>query len=112
MKIYHNPRCGKSRDTLALIRSQGVEPEIVEYLKTPLSKKELQSLLKLLKIPAEALLRKGEAVFKEQFKGQSHSEAEWIDILVQYPQLMERPIVVEGQRAVIGRPPENVLGLL
>lgn len=112
MKIYHNPRCRKSRETLALLRENGLEPEIVEYLKEPLQEAELALLLKKLGIPAEKLLRKGERVFKENFKGKDFSEAEWIAIIAEHPVLMERPIVETEDRAVIGRPPENINALL
>ena len=112
MKIYHNPRCRKSRETLAIIEEKGASPEIIEYLKTPPSKQELQTILSKLGIQASQLVRKGEAIYKENFKGKDISEAEWLDILVEYPKLIERPIVVEGNKAVIGRPPENVLELL
>lgn len=112
MKIYHNPRCRKSRETLALIREAGTEPEIVEYLKTPPSAAELKALLGMLGIPAEALLRKGEAIFKSDYKGKSLSEDEWIAAMAAHPVLIERPIVVKGKKAVLGRPPENVKVLL
>ncbi len=109
--IYHNPRCGKSRDTLALLRERGVEPEVVEYLKTPPDAATLSRLLAALGMSAEQLLRKGEAVFKQQYKGQSLDEAGWIAAMVAEPILIERPIVVRGARAVLGRPPENVAAL-
>ncbi len=112
MKIYHNPRCSKSRQTLNLLKEQGIEPEIVLYLDTPPSKRELQTLVKQLNIKPSQLLRKGEKIYKEQFKGKEVSEAEWIDIMMEYPKLIERPIVVKDGKAVLGRPPENVLDLL
>lgn len=112
MKIYHNPRCKKSRETLALIREAGIEPEIIEYLKTPPSAAELKSLLKMLGIAAGDLIRKQEKVYKETFKGQQLSEEEWIDVMVAHPKLIERPIVVEGDKAILGRPPGNVRQLL
>lgn len=112
MKIYHNPRCSKSRQTLNLLKEQGIEPEIVLYLNTPPSKTELQTLVKQLNIKPSQLLRKGEKIYKEQFKGKEISETEWIDIMMEYPKLIERPIVVKDGKAVLGRPPENVLDLL
>lgn len=113
MKIYHNPRCGKSRQTLALIREAGVEPEIVEYLKTPPSRAELDRLLKLLDMQPQELMRKGEKVYKELGLGRrTLTRKEAIDVMVENPILIERPIVVEGDRAVLGRPPENVNELL
>ena len=112
MKIYHNPRCSKSRQTLALIEEKRSDVEIVEYLNNIPSKNELKEILSLLNIPAEKLLRKGEAIFKEKYKGKNLSEDEWIDAMIEYPKLIERPIVIEGNKAVSGRPPENVLELL
>lgn len=108
MKIYHNPRCRKSRETLQLIEAQGIQPEIVEYLKDTPSEKEIADLLKLLQISAEELLRKEESVFKENYKGKSLSEKEWIKAMHDNPKLIQRPIVVENGKAVLGRPPENV----
>ena len=111
MKIYHNPRCRKSRETLELIREKNVEPEIIEYLKDIPSKEELKGLISLLGISAEQLLRKNEAVFKEKYKGKSLSDDEWIEAMIANPKLIERPVVVSGKKAVLGRPPENVLDL-
>jgi len=88
-----------------------MEPQIIKYLEEPPSESELQDLLQKLGIKAEALVRKGEAIYKEQLKGKNLSEAEWIRAMVQYPKLIERPIVVKGERAVIGRPPQNVEAL-
>ena len=110
--IYHNPDCGTSRNTLALIRNAGIEPHVVEYLKTPPSRDELAAVLARLGMKAEDIVRKGEEVYKLEFKGRSLTEAEWLDALVAHPILIERPIVVCGERAVIGRPPEKVLELL
>ena len=112
MKIYHNPRCSKSRQTLQLINESGKKVEIVEYLNTPPTFDELKSIVDQLGISPEQLLRKNEAIFKEQFKGKSYSDDEWIQIMIDHPKLIERPIVVEGKKAVLGRPPENVLNLL
>lgn len=112
MKIYHNPRCRKSRETLAIIEEKGVSPEIIEYLNEVPSKTELKDILQKLGISAEQLLRKGEADYKDNFKGKELSEDQWIDAMIKYPKLIERPIVVDGNRAVLGRPPENVLQLL
>lgn len=112
MKIYHNPRCTKSRQTLALIEEKGQEVEIVEYLKNIPSKAELEDVIKKLGITPYQLLRRNEADFKENFKGKDLSDSEWIDAMLQYPKLIERPIVVKDQKAVLGRPPENVLDLL
>ncbi|MBN4052251.1 arsenate reductase (glutaredoxin) [Sphingobacteriaceae bacterium AH-315-L07] len=112
MKIYHNPRCRKSRETLGILQDKGIDIEIVEYLKKPPTKEELVVVLKYLNIPAEAIIRKGESVFKDNYKGKTLTESEWIEVLIRNPVLIERPIVINGDKAVIGRPPENVLELL
>jgi len=112
MKIYHNPRCTKSRQGLALLQNSGVDFEIIEYLKTPLTKDELKDLLQKLGIPASELIRKNEAIWKEQFKNKDLTEAELIDAMIEFPKLIERPIVVNGNTAVIGRPTENISTVL
>ncbi|MBI1397189.1 MAG: arsenate reductase (glutaredoxin) [Betaproteobacteria bacterium] len=112
VKIYHNPRCSKSRQALALLQDKGISPEVIEYLKTPLDRKALADLVARLGLPASAIVRKSEDVFKQHYAGKQLSEAEWIDALAEHPILMERPIVVAGDRAVVGRPPENVLGIV
>ena len=111
-KIYHNPRCSKSRQTLGILRENGIEPIIIEYLKEVPTKEELSSLLKMLNLNAIDILRKGEAIYKEQFKGKELSNDEWIVAMVEYPKLIERPIVVKKKKAVLGRPPEKVLDLI
>ncbi len=111
MKIYHNPRCSKSRETLGIIQDAGKSVEIIEYLKELPSKVELASLLKSLGLKAEQIIRKGEVVYKENYKGKTLSEDEWLDAMVKFPKLMERPIVVEGNKAILGRPPQNVIEL-
>ena len=108
MKIYHNPRCSKSRQTLQLIKNAGVEPEIIEYLNDIPSKEELKSVINMLGMKPYDLLRRGESDFKENYKGKDLSDSQWIDAMIKYPKLIERPIVVKGKKAVIGRPPENV----
>lgn len=111
--IYHNPRCSKSRQTLALIRERGVEPEIVEYLKAPPDAATLKALLDKLGFGARDLLRKGETAYRELgLADPAKSEDELIAAMVANPVLIERPIVVKGERAVLGRPPENVLKLV
>ena len=112
MKIYHNPRCSKSRQTLDLIRKAGIEPEIVDYLHHTPSEQELAELVRMLGISPEQLVRKGEDVFKEKFKGRELSDQEWVSAMVAHPKLIERPIVVKQKKAVLGRPPENVNALL
>ncbi len=108
MKIYHNPRCTKSRETLKLLESNGAEFEIVEYLKEIPDSNELKDLLMKLNIDAKDLIRKTEPIYKKELKGKKFSEEEWIQIMVENPKLIERPIVVRGNKAIIGRPPDNV----
>jgi arsenate reductase len=111
--IYHNPRCSKSRLTLELLKDKGIDPKVILYLETPPSEKELVLILKKLNMEARELLRKGEAEFKEQnLSDASKSEEDIIQAMVHFPKLMERPIVIYGDRAVIGRPPENVLKII
>lgn len=112
LKIYHNPRCSKSRQTLQLIEEAGQMVEVVEYLKTIPSKDELRDVIDLLGIKPADLIRKGEADYKENFKGKNLTDEEWIEAMVAYPKLIERPIVVKGEKAIIGRPPENVKVLI
>ena len=106
--IYHNPRCGKSRGALALLREQGCEPDVVEYLKQALDAALLKDLLARLGMPASELVRRGESVFKEKYRGREMGEDDWIAAMVADPVLIERPIVVRGARAVVARPPERV----
>ena len=108
MKIYHNPRCSKSRQTLQLIQENNKDVEVVEYLKQGPTYEELEDLLMKLNKKPEEIIRKGEKLFKEKFKSFSFNREEWIQVLVENPILIERPIVVRGNKAVIGRPPENV----
>ena len=108
MKIYHNPRCSKSRQGLAMLQEANVDLEIIEYLKNPLTESELKDLLKKLRIPAIELVRKNEAVWKEQYKNKNLSENELIKAMVANPKLIERPIIVNGDTAVIGRPIEKI----
>ena len=112
LTLYHNPRCGKSRAALALLQESGADVAVVEYLKTPLTRAELAALVSKLGIAPEALVRKGEDVCKEHYTGRPMTDDDWLDALATHPILMERPVAVMGGRAVIGRPPENVLGLL
>ncbi|EXI91249.1 MAG: Arsenate reductase [Candidatus Accumulibacter regalis] len=112
LRIYHNNRCSKSRAACQLIADRGFEVEVVDYLKTPPSRDELRALLDKLGMKPAELVRRGEAVFKENYAGRSLSDDEWLDALAAHPILIERPIVVRGERAVLGRPPEKVLELL
>ncbi len=110
--MYHNPKCSKSRQTLALLRERNIEPEIIEYLQTPPSAAELDHILTMLGIEPEALMRKGEIEYKEYFKGRELSRAQAIDLMIQHPKVIERPIVVHGDKAALGRPPEQVLEII
>ena len=111
--IYHNPRCSKSRQTLALLRERGIEPEVVEYLKTPPSEAELARILDMLGKSPEELMRRNETEYKEHFKGRELSREEAIRLMVRYPKVIERPVViVDDARAAVGRPPEAVLEIL
>lgn len=108
LRIYHNARCSKSRSACALIAEAGVPVEVVNYLEAPPSREELVALLRKLGMRPSELLRRGEAVFAEQYGGRELSEAEALEALLAHPILMERPIVVRGDRAVVARPPERV----
>ena len=111
-RLYHNPRCSKSRQTLELLRQHQIEPEIILYLDSPPSITELSDLLTKLAFRASDLLRKGESIYKEKVKPYDLTEQDLLALMVEYPKLIERPIAVCGKRAVLGRPPENVLELI
>jgi arsenate reductase len=111
MKIYHNPKCSKSRQTLAIIEGETSSFEIIEYLKNPLSEEEIIVLLSKLNIKPVELVRTQETIWKENYKGKVLTETEIINAMVENPKLIERPIVVKNNKAIIGRPPENVLSL-
>ncbi len=110
--LYHNPRCSKSRATLALLQEHGVEPEIVLYLETPPGAAELRELLGKLELRADQLVRRGEDAYKERGLGKDSTEDELVAAMAAEPKLIERPILVCGDRAVLGRPPENALQLI
>ncbi|MEZ5539534.1 MAG: arsenate reductase (glutaredoxin) [Pseudomonadales bacterium] len=111
--IYHNPRCSKSRQTLALLEENGIQCDVVLYLETPPDEKTLKALLKKLGIPARELLRKGEDEYKVlKLDNTALSEDALIAAMCKHPKLIERPIVVNGKQAIIGRPPEKVLEIL
>ncbi len=112
LKVYHNTRCSKSREACSILQEENISFETVEYLKTPPTQSEIKDLLKKLGMKAEQIVRKSEPLYKEKFGDKKFSEAEWIKILSQNPILIERPIVVKGNKAVIARPPEKVLELL
>ncbi len=111
--IYHNPRCSKSRQTLQLLQDQGIEPTIRLYLEDSPSAQELKSVLEKLAISPRELLRKGEDAYKEnQLSNKELSDSALIKAMVEFPKLIERPIVMKGNRAKLGRPPEQVLDIL
>jgi len=110
--IYHNPRCSKSRQTLELLRERGIEPEVVDYLKDAPSAKRVKELVALLGIQPHALLRAKEAPYAELGLSKQSSLDEIAQAIAEHPILLERPIVVNGRKAAIGRPPENVLAIL
>ncbi|MBZ9627571.1 arsenate reductase (glutaredoxin) [Psychroflexus sp. CAK1W] len=112
IKLYHNPRCKKSREGLAILEASGKDFEIIKYLEDIPSKSDIESILDKLKISPIDLVRTQEKIWKENFKGKPLSDSEVIDALHEYPKLIERPIVVNQDKAVIGRPPENIKGIL
>jgi len=112
IKIYHNPRCRKSREALEIIRQAGYEPIIIEYLHDPPSYQELKDMLKNMGKKPEEIVRKGETIFKDNFRGKNLSDDEWIKVMIKNPKLIERPIVVNGENVALGRPPENVRSII
>ncbi len=113
IKIYHNPRCSKSRQTLQLLEENGVQPEIIEYLKNSPSKDELISVLNSLGLSPRDLMRKGESIYKElNLKNNELSDEQLVNAMLENPILIERPIVLANGKAAIGRPPESVLDIL
>lgn len=113
VSIYHNPRCSKSRQTMALLEDRNITPTVIEYLKTPPSKSELKQILKLLNFKARDLLRTKEAEYTELgLDNPALQENQIIDMMIKHPKLIERPIVISDKGAAIGRPPENVLEIL
>ncbi|RUA07220.1 MAG: arsenate reductase (glutaredoxin) [Flavobacteriia bacterium] len=112
MKIYHNPRCRKSREGLAILKEMTSDFEIVEYLKNPPSFEELSELIKKLSIKPIELVRKNEAIWKENYKGKKLSDKEIIKAMAENPKLIERPIVITDTKAIIGRPPEIIKTIL
>ncbi len=113
-KFFHNPRCSKSRQTLQLLKDKGVEPEIVEYLKTPPTEQELKEVLNLLDMKPRDLMRKKEAEYKaNNLDDESLSDEDLIAAMVKFPKLIERPIVItEDKKAALGRPPESILDII
>ena len=112
IKIYHNNRCGKSRAGLKLLEDSGKEFKIINYLETIPSKTELENIISILKIKPMELVRKNESVWKENFKNKTLSDDEIIDAMIKNPKLIERPIVINGTKGTIGRPPEKIIEIL
>lgn len=113
VKIFHNPRCSKSREALELLRNKGFNPEIILYLEKALSKDEIKNILKMLKISPLEIMRKKEDEYKKQnLDNQNLTDEQLIDAIVKTPKLLERPIVINGNKAAIGRPIDNILRIL
>ncbi|MFV9550969.1 arsenate reductase (glutaredoxin) [Algibacter sp. PT7-4] len=112
IKIYHNNRCSKSRCGLEILEKSGKNFEIIKYLENNPSTKTLTDIIKLLNIKPVELVRKNEAVWKENFKNKTLSDSDIIAAMAKYPKLIERPIVINGNKAVIGRPPELILDII
>ncbi|MFT6699303.1 MAG: arsenate reductase [Porticoccaceae bacterium] len=112
IKIYHNPRCSKSREGLAVLENSKKEFEIVKYLEAVPSKDELTEIIRLLDISPMLLVRKNEKIWKENFKGKELTDAEIIIAMVQNPKLIERPIIINNKKAIIGRPSESILTII
>ncbi|MBT8254529.1 MAG: arsenate reductase (glutaredoxin) [Flavobacteriaceae bacterium] len=110
--IYHNPRCRKSRETLEILETKKADYKVIKYLDVPLSAEKLSKIIKILKIKPDELIRKNEKIWKENFKDLDFSDEELIEVMAKYPQLIERPIVINGDKAVIGRPPQRILDIL
>jgi arsenate reductase len=112
MKYYHNNRCRKSREGLEFLATKNLNPAVYEYMKNPLTKKELLKILDKLKLKAGDLLRKNETIYKENLKGKNLTENQILDWMIKEPKLIERPILINGEKAVIGRPKENFLKII
>ena len=108
IKIYHNPRCRKSRAGLAYLEEKGVEFEVVEYLKNPITEEELKDILIKMNVRPTEIIRTQEDIYKKQFKGKNFTDEEWIKILLENPKLIQRPIVVKGYKAIWADPPEKM----
>jgi len=112
MILYHNPRCKKSRETLTLLQEKGHIPEVRLYLQDVPTQKELREVIALLDIAPEDLVRKTESIYKEELKGKKLTDTQWIKAMVDHPRLIQRPILIAGKKAAIGRPPESVLDII
>lgn len=112
IQIYHNTRCSTSRQGLEFVKDSGKDFEVIEYMKKPLKKEELKKIIQKLKISPVDLIRKKESIWKEHYEGKDLSDDKLIDLMVEFPNLMERPIVVNGNKAIIGRPPMLIKDIL
>ncbi len=112
IQILYNPRCSKCREALKLLEGESCEIEVIAYLKDKITKKELKSILAKLGVKAVDIVRKKEALYLEKFKDKTFTNEEWIQILLENPVLIERPIVIDGYKAIVGRPPELVVELV
>ena len=110
--IYHNPRCSKSRETLEILETRKADYKVIKYIDEPLSTEKLGKIIKLLKIKPIELIRKNESIWKENFKHLDFTDEELIQVMSKYPKLIERPIVINDQKAVIGRPPKKILDII
>jgi len=112
IKIYHNPRCSKSREALNILENETTDFKVIKYLDEELNAKELAEIIKLLRIKPIELVRKNESLWKDRFKNLTFTDEELINLMIKYPKLIERPIVVNGNKAVVGRPPEKILDII
>ncbi|MFO8129583.1 MAG: arsenate reductase (glutaredoxin) [Bacteroidales bacterium] len=112
IRIFHNPRCKKSRAGLNYLKEKGIEPEVVHYMKNPPHEEELKRILQKLNKKPAGIIRTQEALYKSDYKDKDFTDGEWVKILTENPRLIRRPIVVKGYKAVIGDPPENIDHLL
>ncbi|WP_047551553.1 arsenate reductase (glutaredoxin) [Psychroserpens sp. Hel_I_66] len=110
--ILHNPRCSKSRQGLALLENSGKDFEVVKYLDEPISEEKMKHIISLLEIKPIDLIRKNEAIWKSDYRNKSLTDGEIIKAMVAHPKLIERPIVINGRKAVVGRPPEHILNII
>lgn len=112
IKIYHNPRCSKSREALNILETETTDFKVIKYLDEGLNAKELTEIIKLLSIKPIELVRKNESLWKDNFKNSTFTDKELIDVMIKNPKLIERPIVINGNKAVVGRPPKKILDII
>jgi arsenate reductase len=112
IKIYHNPRCSKSREALNILENETTDFKVIKYLDEELNAKELAEIIKLLRIKPIELVRKNESLWKDNFKNSTFTDRELIDVMIKNPKLIERPIVINGNKAVVGRPPKKILDII